>query len=97
MLIPRFTIRWLLLLTTLSGVFFLTVSLAVQGKTWAIALSLAVGSVVVAFLLYAAFFGFAFILASMLGGFRQVPGTGSPFATGAPPPQIVPPSEPDTF
>ncbi len=97
MLIPRFTIRYILIVMTLCGLFFLVVSLAIQGKTWAIAASLSGASVVVTFLLYAAFFGFAYVLASIFGVFRQRPTGGSPFANAELPPQIVPPQEPDTF
>jgi hypothetical protein len=97
MLIPRFTIRWLFLLTTLAGVFFLVVSLAIQGKIWAIALAVSVASLFVTFLLYAAFFGLAYALASLVGAFRRRPAGGTPFATAEPPPQLVPPQEPDTF
>jgi hypothetical protein len=97
MLIPRFTIRWLLALMTVASVFFLVVSLAVQGKTWAIALSITVASLGAAFLMYAVFFGLAYAMASTGSAFRQSPVVGTPFATAEPPPQLVPPQEPDTF
>jgi threonine/homoserine/homoserine lactone efflux protein len=97
MLIPRFTIRWLLALMTVSSVFFLVVSLAVQGKTWAIALSVSVASLGVAFTMYAVFFGMAYVMASTGSAFRRSPVVGTPFATAEPPPQLVPPQEPDTF
>lgn len=97
MILPHFTIRWLLLLTACSSVFFLVVSHAVQGKIWAISLSAAVASVAVAFLMYAAFFGLAFVLASVQNSFSQRRIGGTPFATAEPPPQILPPQNPDTF
>ena len=53
MLIPRFTIRWLLLLMTVSSFFFFILSFAVRGQAWAIAVSLSVGSLLLAFLCYA--------------------------------------------
>ena len=95
MLIPRFTIRWLLGLTAICSVFFLVLASAIRGQLWAIALSIAVASAVVAFLCYAAFFGVAYIMASVFGLVRTQPRGGSPFAAGAPPPQIIPPEEPE--
>jgi hypothetical protein len=97
MLIPRFTIRWLFLLMTVAGVFFLVVSLALQGRIWAIALSVSLGSLVLVFLMYALFFGLAFAVVSIRRPFRHRPVLGTPFATSEPPPQLVPPQEPDTF
>ena len=97
MLIPKFSIRSLLGLMTVSAFFFLVVSLAVQGKTWAVSTSLAIASVLVAFTLYVAFFGVAFIFAAIVGGLRVKPQRATPFATSEPPPQLVPPQEPDTL
>ena len=95
MLIPRFTIRWLLGLTAVCSVFFLVLASALRGQFWATALSIAIASAVVAFLCYAAFFGVAYALASLFGVVRMQPRGGSPFATAAPPPQIIPPEEPE--
>ncbi len=95
MLIPRFTIRWLLLLTTVCGFFFFVLAAAVRGSAWAGAISIAVAGLVAAFILYAAFFGFAYILASLFGLARNRSTEGTPFATAKPPPQIIPPQEPE--
>ena len=94
MLIPKFTIRWLLLLMSVCSVFFLVFNFAVRGQQWAIAISLAVAGMVVTFLAYGVFFGLAYILASLFGAVRPRPPGGSPFAAG-PPPQILPPVEPE--
>jgi hypothetical protein len=96
MLIPRFTIRWLLSLTTVAGVFFLVVHLALRGQSWAIAVSVTVASLALAFFLYAVFFAVAYTAVSIQGVFRGLPMDASPFATAEPPPQWVPPQEPDT-
>jgi hypothetical protein len=96
MLIPRFTIRWLLSLTTVAAVFSLVVHLALQGRAWAIAVSVTAASLALAFFLYAVFFAVAYLAASFQGLFRGRPTDGSPFATAEPPPQLVPPQEPDT-
>jgi hypothetical protein len=95
MLIPRFTIRWLLSLTTVSAVFFLIVTCAVQGDAWAVAVSLGVASLAIAFLVYGVLFGVAWLIASAVGVFRAAPSGRTPFATTEPPPQIVPPGEPE--
>jgi hypothetical protein len=94
MLIPRFTIRGLLLLTFGGSLLSLVFSFAVRGQLWAIAVSLAVAGTLIAFLLYGVLFGLAYLLASMAG--RAVPRAkaSSPFAAG-PPPQILPPREPE--
>jgi hypothetical protein len=96
MLIPRFTIRWLLSLTTVAGVFSLVVHLALRGQSWAIAVSVTVGSLVLAFFLYGAFFVVAYTVATIQGVFHGSPMGGSPSSTAEPPPQLVPPQEPDT-
>jgi hypothetical protein len=95
MLIPRFTIRWLLLVTTVCAFFFLVVACAVRGDAWAFAVSLSVVSLAVAFLVFGAFFGFAFLVTSVVGLLRPSSPRGTPFATAEPPPQIIPPEEPE--
>jgi hypothetical protein len=95
MLIPRFTIRWLLLLTTVCGVFFLVVTLAVRGQAWAIAVSMAVACLAVCFLGYAVFFGLAFLVARVVAMLRPAPARDTPFSTAERPPQIIPPEDPD--
>ena len=95
MLIPRFTIRWLLLLMTVSSLFFFVVSLAVRGQAWAIAVSISVGSLLLAFVAYGLVFGLAALVASMRAVVRPAPRSGSPFASAEPPAQIIPPEEPE--
>ncbi|NLF69382.1 MAG: hypothetical protein GX575_10055 [Candidatus Anammoximicrobium sp.] len=96
MLIPRFTIRGLLLLMTGSSFFFLVLAFAVRGRVWAIAVSVGVASLLLAFLGYAFVFGVAYVVASIASLLRgAAPGPASPFATAEPPPQIIPPDEPE--
>jgi len=95
MLIPRFTIRWLLLLMTVSSFFFFILSFAVGGQAWAIAVSLSVGSLLLAFLCYAVVFGLAAMIASAQARMRPAPRCDTPFATAEPPAQIIPPEEPE--
>ena len=95
MLIPRFTIRWLLLLMTVSSFFFFILSFAFRGQAWAIAVSLSVGSLLLAFLGYGMVFGLAAAIASVRALLRPAPPCDSPFATAEPPAQIIPPEEPE--
>lgn len=96
MLIPRFTVRGLLLLMTVSSFFFLILAFAVRGRAWAIAVSAGAASLLVAFLGYAVVFGVAYIVASVVNLLRGAgPGPATPFATAEPPPQIIPPDEPE--
>ena len=85
MLIPRFTIRWLLLLMTVSSLFFFILSFAVRGQAWAIAVSLSVGSLLLAFLGYGIVFGLAALIASMQALMRPAPRCDTPFATACRP------------
>ena len=95
MLIPRFTIRWLFGLMTVSSFFFLVVSFAYQRQLWAIAVSVAVASVVVVFFFYGLAFMAAWLVASVAGFSRTKTQIRSPFASAGPPPQIIPPQEPE--
>ncbi|MEO8497451.1 MAG: hypothetical protein ABI614_20460, partial [Planctomycetota bacterium] len=63
MLIPRFSLRQLLAVTTASALFCYVVGMATRGHQWAIAISTAVSSVLLAFVLYAAVFAVAWLLA----------------------------------
>jgi hypothetical protein len=62
MLIPRFTLRRLFLVTTLCAVFFLVLSFALRGYVWAAAISAAGLAVVVSFTLYAALFALTWLV-----------------------------------
>jgi hypothetical protein len=55
----------------------------------------AVGSLVLTLLCYGTFFGLAFVIASLHGALRAKSRGGTPFATVEPPPQIIPPEEPE--
>ena len=62
MLVPRFSLRFLLVLTTLCGVFFFVVTLAVQGYHWAIAVCMAVVGLALSMLVHGAVFGMAWTM-----------------------------------
>ena len=58
LLIPQFTIRWLLMVTTVCGGIFSIFGLAARGHDWAVGVSVAITSLVVMMLAYAfVFFG----------------------------------------
>ena len=93
MLFPQFTTRRLLLVIGGCNVFFLIASLAVQEHLWATAFSLAVVSLVLTFLLYAAAFQVTFLLAQLVGALRPAARPQSPFAQDTPPPKPLVKSE----
>jgi len=98
MLIPRFTIRGLLLAMGVSGVISLVLSAAMKGQAWAVAMSLALGMLPLVFAMYATAFLVAWVcsqLSAAMAGNMSQPRGNSPFAISGPPKQIVPPQEMD--
>jgi hypothetical protein len=87
MLIPRFTLRWLLGLTTFCAAVSLVLSMAVRGQAWAIGVSAALFAMAVVAVLFVFAFLSAWLMAqaerSLFGG--GSPEGGSPFADGKPP------------
>jgi hypothetical protein len=85
MLIPQFTIRRLLALTTVCGCYFVVVGYAVAGHAWAIGVSLGIASLLCVFVTYALAFC-VFWLLSLITWRPNRRGQGaSPFASaGAP-------------
>lgn len=79
--------------TAVCGGFFVILAAAVQGKPWATAITIAVGSALLAFLLYAMFFAAAFILSAFQGLQRPVSVVRSPFAQHVAAPQLIVPEE----
>ncbi|NQU24618.1 MAG: hypothetical protein HQ567_25325 [Candidatus Nealsonbacteria bacterium] len=82
MLIPQFTIRWLLVLTAVCGVAFSLFGLAVQGKPWAIGVSVGIGVVAIALLVQAGAFAVVWAFSSITAPLRVRQGRvgRSPFA-----------------
>ncbi len=95
MLIPRFSLRQLLAVTTACALFFYTVAMATRGHQWAIAISLAISSVLLVLVAYAGVFLVAWVLTLIGGLFTKQVVVASPFADAAPPPQFVTPPEDD--
>jgi hypothetical protein len=93
MLIPRFSLRQLLAVTTACALFCYVIATATRGQQWAIAVSLAVSSVLLALVVYAVVFAIAWLLTLIGGLFTKRIVATSPFANAAPPPQFVTPPE----
>jgi len=89
MLIPQYTIRWLLGVTTACAGVFSILALGVRGVVWAAAVSIALGSLVILMLLYALLF------ALIWGVAMAVPRWGAPRAGRSPfRPQPAPGDDP---
>ncbi len=95
MLLPRFTIVRLLQITLVCGLISLVASYGVRGAAWAAGLTIAVGSLLVAMLIYAVFFCVAWWVAGNALTARSSPERKSPFNQASPPPQWIKPEDPD--
>ena len=87
MLIPRYSLRWLLGLMTFSAGVSLILAYAVRGQAWAIGVTSALWSLAVVGLFYVGAFLVAWLIAQALnarrGGLPTAAG-GSPFAAAKP-------------
>lgn len=79
MLVPQFTIRWLLALTAVLAGVFSIVGLAVRGREWAQGVSAGFVALVAGMVVYAALFALAWLAGEILGRLRKPPPAGSPF------------------
>ncbi|MCA9122864.1 MAG: hypothetical protein KDB11_21910 [Planctomycetales bacterium] len=96
MLLPRFSLLQLLSITTVSAVFCYVIAMATRGHQWAMAISIATSSVLCAFVVYAMLFAVAWMLTLLGSSFAAKKVAASPFATAAPPPQLItPPEDPE--
>lgn len=67
MLLPRFTIRTILGITTICAVFCLVLALAARGQQWAVGVSIGVLSIVVTAAVHATLYWLVRLLARALG------------------------------
>jgi hypothetical protein len=96
MLIPRFSLRHLLILTTASAIFFYVVAMATRGHQWALVVSIAGSSVLLALVVHAVLFAIAWLLTLLGSMFTNRRVAASPFANASPPPQLItPPEDPE--
>jgi len=80
MLIPRFSIRWLLGLTTLSAGVSMILSYAIRGEAWALGVLTGLGSLMLLAVLYAVAFSTAWLAWRTMGVIHQESPGHSPFA-----------------
>lgn len=97
MIIPRFTLRWLLALVTVCGGVSLILSYAFQGSAWAIGLLVGLGSLLLVLVLHASAYSVAWLLTqfSYMATGRSASSAGgadSPFGGDSP---FAPPARPD--
>lgn len=91
MLLPRFSIRWTLGLTTAMAVFFVAVRAARQGTDWAIAIVAVICLALVIFSLYGIGFLFAVFTNALLRQVSPKQVNQNPFVVeGQFPPQDIP-------
>ena len=95
-LIPRFTLRWLLGLTVVAGGISFVMMQAVRFRqAWALGMVIAMESVILVFGIYAWFFAIAWFVALVRRSLVRAPTASSPFASAGPPAQQVPPRQPE--
>lgn len=94
MLIPRFSIRWLLAATAVCGLFAYGAAEAVRGQAWGIAVSITCGALVLTSVVFALTFVVSWSIARTATRARRSRAT-SPFASHVAPPQILLPDDPD--
>lgn len=94
-LLPRYSIRRMLVMTTVCAVFFLILSLAVRGHLWAAAVSIAVGSGILVVIVGAILFTVAWFVSLVVQTLRPRRKAESPFAQFRPPPQLITPETVD--
>lgn len=91
MLLPRFSIRWVLMLTTVLALLFVAVRQAFLGQSWAIGLTAVLVFVTIAFIFYACAFLAAYALARATRSLHPPEVSENPFVVeGQYPPQMVP-------
>jgi hypothetical protein len=72
MLIPRFSLRTTLKIVTVCALLFLVAGQALEGKAWAVAVTVAVLSVLATLAVHGCFFGFTAGMSRLIGA-RQSP------------------------
>ena len=95
MLIPRFTIRNILVAMAGFGLFFVVLAQAVRQNHWAIATAIAIGGVVLALFLQVTLYLVVVLVQSLWNSRGPRTRSGSPFASAGPPPQVIPQIEPN--
>lgn len=92
-LLPPISFRAMFALITVGAVAFALARAAGQGGAFALAVQVAVGFLLVCFLLFALLFFIAWLFAALVIRRADDPDWGSPFAEDRMPPQLLPPRE----
>lgn len=79
MLVPQFTIRWLLALTAVLACVFSVVGLAVRDEVWAQGISAGLIALLAGMVVYAALFALVWLAGEVVARLRRPPSGGSPF------------------
>ena len=96
MLIPRFSMRWLLLALGGASLLAFAARQAVFGESWGLAVMVTVGALAMMFTTYVFIFAGTFLVATLVSLlFRGRPAPESPFASAKAPPQVIAPTSPD--
>lgn len=95
MLLPKFSIRLLLAAMAAIGVLSIAFKYALDGRAWAISSFMALGMLGLMFAFYSAAFLIGSVFGAIDSAIRPGPRPTTPFATNQPPPQILPPPEPE--
>ena len=94
-LIPRFTLRWLLGLIMVAAGISLILAQTRNHQAWALGVVIAMQSVLLVFGIFAWFFAIAWFVALLRRSLVRPPVASSPFASAGPPAQLVPPRQPE--
>ena len=94
MLIPRFSIRWVLAFTAVCAFFSFIVAHGIGGQHWATAITAATALLVSCFLLFAVTFVLAYGLARATPALRSIESPKTPFASNDQLPRQVVPKNP---
>ena len=96
MIIPRFSLRWLLALVTACAGLSLVLSYAIRGEPWAIGIAVGMGTLLSIFVLGAFMFCIDWLISQVLFSGKRWRYQGeSPFATAASEANALPPAEPN--
>lgn len=95
MILPRYSIRTLLLITILFAVLSLVARQAMLAKPWAIGLTVATGAAGVLILSHMLLFALANVFVAVRHAFRRPEAGRSPFASAGLPRQVVAPVDPE--
>lgn len=94
MLIPRFSLRALLLATAVCAVLSLVLAGAVRGQAWAVSMTAGFSTLAALLVVHPLAFAVASVLSLLRKQLSPPPSGTSPFATAGPPRQVIPPKPP---